>query len=519
MQGFDIVEADIAGTLTALGEGRVSAAELVQASLDRIAAYDAGPDGLNSVVVLNPRALEDARASDERRAAGRAGALEGIPFTVKDSYLVEGLTAASGSPAFADVTARWNAFTVQRLLDAGAVLIGKTNMPPMADGGMQKGLYGRSESPYSRDFLPAAFGSGSSHGSAVATASSFAVFGMGEETVSSGRSPASNNALCAYTPSWGVLSIRGNWPLSPARDVVVPHTRSMPDMLRLLDVIVADDPETRGDFWRRQSVVDVEVPSRHRPKSYVEACSASDGSALEGAVIAVPAMYLGEDPDYPLEVRPSILRLWEQARKRLEAAGAVVKVTDFPLISAYEQRPGQKFHDELGGLPADWGDIEFNSFLAYGWDDLLRANGDPAVPNLGEADPTLIFPRDPGSLPDRYEHDPDHDNRFRGVVARAAEGIADPQTLPEFAQGLRAVVELRDELVTSWMDDSGYDAVVFPANADVAPADSHINEDSADIAWRNGVVFSNGNYALRHVGLPSVTVPMGTMADIGMPGG
>jgi len=74
---------------------------------------------------------------------------------------------------------------------AGAVLIGLTNMPPMAAGGMQRGLYGRAQSPYNANFLPAAYASGSSNGAGVATAANFAAFGLGEETWSSGRSPAS----------------------------------------------------------------------------------------------------------------------------------------------------------------------------------------------------------------------------------------------------------------------------------------------------------------------------------------
>ena len=138
--------------------------------------------------------------------------------------------------------AQHDAFVIERLRDAGAILIGLTNMPPMANGGMQRGLYGRAESPYNADYLTAAFGSGSSNGSGTATAASFCAFGIGEETWSSGRAPASNNALCAYTPSRGVISTRGGWPLVPTMDVVVPHTRTMADMLEVLDVIVADDP-------------------------------------------------------------------------------------------------------------------------------------------------------------------------------------------------------------------------------------------------------------------------------------
>ncbi|WP_459617556.1 amidase family protein, partial [Enterobacter hormaechei] len=85
------------------------------------------------------------------------GPLDGIPYTAKDSYLVKGLTAASGSPAFKDLVAQRDAFTVERLRAAGAICLGKTNMPPMANGGMQRGVYGRAESPYNAAYLTAPF--------------------------------------------------------------------------------------------------------------------------------------------------------------------------------------------------------------------------------------------------------------------------------------------------------------------------------------------------------------------------
>ncbi|TIL91399.1 MAG: hypothetical protein E5Y73_17120 [Mesorhizobium sp.] len=248
-----IVEASIAQLRQALEAGTVTSVELVGACLRRIAHYDRHGVILNAVPVLNPKMFEEAAASDWRRRKGAAlGPLDGIPYTAKDSYKVSGLTVAAGSPAFEHLIANEDAFTIGRLRAGGAVLIGLTNMPPMANGGMQRGVYGRAESPYNADYLTAAFASGSSNGSGTATAASFAAFGLGEETWSSGRAPASNNALVAYTPSRGVISVRGNWPLVPTMDVVVPHTRSVPDMLELLDVIVADDPNTRGDFWRAQ---------------------------------------------------------------------------------------------------------------------------------------------------------------------------------------------------------------------------------------------------------------------------
>ena len=520
---FDPIETSIEQTLAALDEGRITAVELAEWCLRRIDRFDRNGDELpkglplNAVPILNPEVLAEAAESDRRRAAGEARPLEGVPFTVKDSYMVQGLTVASGSPAFADLVAQWDAFSVAKLREAGAVLIGKTNMPPMADGGMQRGVYGRAESPYNPEYLAAAYASGSSNGSGVSTAASMAVFGMGEETVSSGRSPASNNGLCAYTPSWGILSIRGNWPLFPARDVVVPHTRTMPDMLRVLDVLVQDDPITRGDFWRNQQAVELPKPSEHRPASYLDV---ADAGALRGKRFAAPRMYLGQDPAFPIEVRRSVLDLWERAKERLEALGAEVVITDFPLIEKYEgDRPGQENVAELGVLPEGWMDTEFNEFLAFGWDDFLRANGDPAIPSLASVDPDEIFPAPPGTLPDRYEEVEDYPNRYRATVAMAKAGIPDPRERADFAEGLRALVRLREELLESWLAENGYDGVVFPANADAGREDAERDPAAADHAWSNGVFFSNGNYALRHLGIPSVTVPMGIMADIGMPVG
>lgn len=518
---FELIEASIADVLEALRSGEITSLWLTERYLARIEAYDRGPDGLHAVVVPNPAALDEAAESDRRWREGTPRPLEGVPFTVKDSYMAAGLTVASGSPAFEHLVAQWDAFSVAQLREAGAVLLGKTNMPPMADGGMQRGVYGRAESPYNRDYLAAAYASGSSNGSGVSTAANLAVFGMGEETVSSGRSPASNNGLCAYTPSWGILSIRGNWPLFPARDVVVPHTRSMPDMLRLLDVLVQDDPITRGDFWRNQHAVALPRPSEHRPASYLELLeSAKDPEPLRGKRFAVPRMYLGEDPEFPIAVRPSVLALWAQAKARLEDLGAEVVVTGFPLIEQYEgDRPGQENVGALGVLPDGWMETEFTDFLAFGWDDFLKANGDPAIPELAVVDPDTIFPQPPGTLPDRYEEVEDYANRYRATVAYAQAGIPDPRERADFADGLRALVQLREHLFESWLAENGFDGVVFPANADVGREDAERDPDAADHAWSNGVFFSNGNYALRHLGIPTATVAMGVMDDIGMPVG
>ncbi|MGV6395702.1 amidase [Pseudomonas caspiana] len=529
---IEVTEASIADLRAALESGQTTSVELVRAYLARMDAYD-GLDtstALNAVVVRNPEAIEEAQASDNRRSKGELlGPLDGIPYTAKDSYLVKGLTAASGSPAFAELVAQRDAFTIGRLRAAGAICLGKTNMPPMANGGMQRGVYGRAESPYNANYLTAPFASGSSNGAGTATAASFAAFGMAEETWSSGRGPASNNGLCAYTPSRGVISVRGNWPLTPTMDVVVPYARTMADLLEVLDVIVAEDLETRGDLWRLQPWVTLPSVASVRPESYPELAAPS--TALAGKRFGVPRMFINADAEagtaenpgiggptgQRIITRPSVIDLWQQARKALEGAGAEVIEVDFPLVSNCEgDRPGAPTVFTRGLVSKEFLHDELWDLSAWAFDDFLRANGDPALNRLVDVDGAKIFPHDPGTLPNR------EDDLAAGMdeyVRMAERGITPWNEIPTLADGLRGLEQTRRIDLEDWMDGLGLDAVLFPTVADVGPADADINPESADIAWSNGVWVANGNLAIRHLGVPTVTVPMGIMADIGMPVG
>jgi len=522
---FDVVEATIPALRAALEAGEVTSVGLVEAYLTRIETYD---DELTSIVVRNPDALAEARESDDRRSRGETrGSLDGIPYTAKDSYLVKGLTAAAGSPAFEHLVAQRDAFTIERLRAAGAICLGLTNMPPMANGGMQRGVYGRAESPYSADYLTAPFGSGSSNGSGTATAASFAAFGLGEETWSSGRGPASNNALCAYTPSRGVISVRGNWPLVPTMDVVVPHARTMVDLLEVLDIVVADDPEARGDFWRTQPWVAIPRASEVRPTSYVDL---ADGVDLSGKRLGVPRMFVNQD-DAPdgvgiggptgrrIETRPSIVALWERLRADVEAAGATVVEVDLPVVTNYEgDRPGAPTVKTRGLVGEEFLKREINDLSAWAWDDFLAANGDPALNTLADVDDgAMIFPHPEGALPDRYADFDDDIATYPDQVRK--HPYAAVTDIPELEDGLRGLEKTRRVDLEDWMDELALDAVVFPAVADVAPADMDRNPASADLGWRNGVWVANGNLVIRHLGIPTVTVPMGTMTDTGMPVG
>ncbi|WP_460648277.1 amidase family protein, partial [Leucobacter ruminantium] len=427
-------------------------------------------------------------------------------------------TVASGSAALSGLIANEDAATVAQLRAAGAVLLGKTNMPPMAAGGVQPGLYGYARSPYNPQYLTAAYGSGSSNGSATATTASMCAFGMAEETVSSGRSPASNNALVAYTPSRGMLSLRGNWPLRPTCDVVVPHTRSVADLLLVLDVLASDDAHRDGEFWRQQTAVELPSPSdvfrrpiaRPRP------------ARLDGIRVGVPKMYIGDDPDGddPPVIRPSVRRLWETAADALRSLGAEIVDVAFPVVSNYEEdRPGARGLAARGLVPDDWRALEGSAVTALALDRFLRENNDPDLSSWAEVDGDAVFPLDDAPVPVWI-------TRARGgfdwqrLVEIVKQGVPDSYAdIPGLDHLLRGLEEARKLDFEDWLLAEGLDVVAFPAAGDVGRADLFERAESLDDASRNGVVYSNGNRVLRHLGIPTVTVPMGHMSDTQMPVG
>ncbi|RVX71332.1 hypothetical protein B0A52_04906 [Exophiala mesophila] len=516
---LSIVEASVADLSSALANGYTNSVELTARSFVRVAKYDRRSTILNAIPIINEKAFEAAQASDDRRAAGKTlNRLDGIPCNIKDSYKIQGMTVASGSPAFQNLIATEDAFTVHKIKEAGAVILGKTNMPPMAAGGMQRGVYGRAESPYNGEYLTGAFASGSSNGSATATASSFGVFGMGEETISSGRSPASNNGLVAYTPSRGLISIRGNWPLFPTCDTVVPHTRSVRDMFALLDVIVAHDETKLGDFWRGQPFVPLPAVDSIRPKTFD---SLADPNALAGKRIGVPKMYIGKEDSDPtarkVYTRASVIDLWNNARKVLEGLGATLEEVDFPVVTKFEA-PEPGFENAPQTIaPPHRNEVDMCQLMSYAWDDFLVANGDANVAtSLGQIDSATIFPQPPGTIPDKYDVD-DPLVRHTAVVEHITGGRVPTYEIPGLGQALKNLEAKRKADFEEWLDASELDTVVWPCNADVGKADADVNEESAAHAWANGVLFSNGNCAIRQLGIPTVSVPMGNMADISMP--
>ncbi|KAF7551749.1 hypothetical protein G7Z17_g4805 [Cylindrodendrum hubeiense] len=517
---LSLVEATISDLKQALDTQALTSVELLSLYLHRIGKYDCRGPSLNSVCVLNPNAFQEAQASDDYRASGRPPrALEGIPFTVKDSFKAKGLTVAAGSPAFANLVASSDAAIIESLRSSGAILLGKTNMPPMADGGPQRGLYGRAESPYNPIYGTTAYASGSSNGSGTSTTASFAAFGFGGETVTSGRSPASNNALIGYSPSRGVIPGRGQWPLYPMCDVIVPHTRSMRDLFEVLNVIVADDINAVPglDFWRNQTFVPIPKCSEVRPVDYH---SLEDHTSLQGKRIAVPKCYLGVPGTEPATIcSDSVLELWNQARADLESLGATVVETDFPLMEQYTKKdfPGQS--SNVPGISSEWVSVERCEMIALAWDDFLVANGDEQIHTLLAADidqiHPLVAPMDDPSQHTEVQNQVRYSDMFDAVRHRKNNTDA----LPGCEQAAHALEDMRKKLYEDWMDENGFDLVAFPTNGDVPYADADENRESMLHALQEGIKYSNGGRALKHLGVPCITVPMGTMKDKKIPVG
>lgn len=517
---FDLLDASISELQNALASGSLTSVDLVSRYLRRISVYDANGPKLSAIPILNPSALDEAAASDARRALGQnPRPLEGIPYLVKDNIKVKGMVIGNGSPAFEHLIANEDAACVQLLRNAGAVLLGRTNMPAMAYGGMQRGVWGRAESPYNGDFLAAAYASGSSNGSAVATSSNFCAFSLGTETVSSGRSPASNNAVVAYTPSKGLLPLRGVFPLYPTCDVLVPHTRTMADLFQVLDVIATADKHPLGDFYNEQTIVSLPSISTIRPESF-SSSTLHDKSSLKGKRIGAPSMYIGGDdssisPVSRVHPRQSIIKLWGKARSSLEACGAEVIETDFPLVTTYESNAASGQLVTVADLPEGWAAKERCEVVSHAWDDFLAGNNQPGLESLTRVDPATIFPLAPGSL----LGNPDKANkpRWNEIVQYPHNKPASIFQIPGMEQAIRALENARVQTFEKWMEKLGLDAVVFPAIADVGAANADVDESASSYAWSNGVKYSNGNRPIRHLGVPTISVPMGVMEDTKMP--
>ena len=237
---FDVVEASITEMQAAMERGEVTSVDLVDAYLARIAAYDHDGPRLESILRINPRARDTAAALDEeRRTNGPRGPLHGIPIILKDNYDTADMPTTGGSVALAGYVPARDGFQVNKLRQAGAVIIAKSNMHELAMGITTISSLGdQTLNPYDLSRNPG----GSSGGTGAAIAASFAAVGMGSDTCGSIRIPSSQNNLVGLRVTKGLSSISGIIPLSHTQDVGGPLARSVTDLAIVLDATIGRDP-------------------------------------------------------------------------------------------------------------------------------------------------------------------------------------------------------------------------------------------------------------------------------------
>jgi Asp-tRNA(Asn)/Glu-tRNA(Gln) amidotransferase A subunit family amidase len=345
--GFDVTEKSIAELQDAITRGAVTSRQLVDGYLARIEAYDQAGPALNAFISLNPRALETADALDrERRERGPRGLLHGIPIVVKDNYDTADMPTTGSSIALATHQPAGDAFQVQRLREAGAIIIGKTNLHELAAGILTvSSLGGQTRNPYDPTRNPG----GSSGGTGAAVAASFAAAGMGTDTCGSIRIPAAHNNLVGLRPTMGLSSRAGVIPLALTQDVAGPLGRSVADVAVMLDATVGYDPRDPVTEAGRDRV----------PASYV---AALEGATLRGVRIGVLRALFGN-----AEADAEFAGLVRGALERMRAAGAEVVEVEIPDLSDLQR----------GSSVIDY---EFKFDLT----DYLAAAPAPPVRSLGE---------------------------------------------------------------------------------------------------------------------------------------
>lgn len=454
---YDPAERDLRALQRAMSLGHVTSAQLVDAYVARIEAFDAQGPALNAIAGLDPRAREQALALDAERArSGPRGPLHGIPVLIKDNYLTRGMPTTVGSVLFAGFMPDEDAELVARLRAAGAVILGKTNMHEFAYGIETVGSgFGATRNPYDPTRNPG----GSSGGTGAAVAASFAAVGMGSDTCGSIRDPSVHNALVGLRGTRGASSRHGIVPLSTTQDIGGPLARTVTDLAIVLDATVGFDPK---DPETARSVGNL-------PESFLAALrpGALRATGADGARIGVVRQFTRVDPE-----DEEMALIFEAALRDLEALGATVVDVEIPGLEAL-------LFERLDGfyvLTHDFG-RDLDAFLAGYPDAPVRTLAE--VVASGRAHPA-VQPL---------------------LEASAAYG---PEDRVDYLEELRKREVLRTRILAV-MAGQDLDALAYPT----------IRRKAAEI----GTPQPGDNCQLSgNTGLPAITVPAGWTQD-GLPAG
>ena len=452
------MEKSIEDLQKALQDKLVTSQELVELYFARIEAYDQRGPALNAVVALNPMARDEAANLDAERAEkGPRGPLHGIPLLVKDNYETVEMPTTAGSIALRSFHPKRDAFLVQRLKNAGAIILGKTTMHELAAGITTVGSsFGQTRNPYDLDRTPG----GSSGGTGAAIAANFAVAGMGSDTCGSIRIPAANNNLVGLRGTQGLSSRSGIVPLSSSQDIGGPLARNIADLATIFDATVAVDRSDAQTLAVRRAADQDEDEDNPRPAPPAQPAyrNGLQAGALKGARIGVVRSLFGSAPE-DQEVATIINRALDAMKK----AGAEVSDVTVPGLD-----------DLLRDSSLIASDFKFD-LMEY----LAKAD-DPPVRSLGEI-------------------------LDRGLYHAALETTFRTRNTPETRETeatRRARIKQAAllQVTTAVLDEQRLDALVYPT----------LRRRPARI----GDVQAGTNCTLSaHSGLPALTVPAGFTAD------
>ena len=311
-------EADITSLQRQMAAGTLTSRALAQAYLDRIAAIDDAGPMLNAVIETNPDALKEADALDAERKAGKLrGPMHGIPVLLKDNIDATPMVNSAGSLALAEHRPKADAFLVQQLRAAGAVILGKTNLSEWANFRSSRstsgwsGRGGQTKNPYALDRNPC----GSSAGTGSAIAANLAAVGIGTETDGSIICPSAVAGLVGLKPTVGLVSRSGIIPISHSQDTAGPMARTVADAAVMLTAIAAMDANDAAT-------------AEYTTRAATDYTTHLKADALKGARIGVLRKSMGYQPD--------VDATFERAVTALKAAGATVVDAEIPTAGKWD---------------------------------------------------------------------------------------------------------------------------------------------------------------------------------------
>jgi amidase len=305
---FRLLEATIAEIHAAYQAGTLTARALVQAYLDRIAAYDQQGPAINALISLNPDALEKADRLDAAfKRSGFVGPLHGIPAVMKDQGDVKGLPTTLGSVLFKDYRPREDAFVVAKLREAGVIFLGKATLGELGGGDTHGSLFGSTRNVYDQERTAG----GSSGGSGAAVSANFCTVAVGQEGFASIRRPSIWNGVAGMRPTMGLVSrggVYGGWPT--VNGSLGPMARSVTDLAKFLDSMVGYDPN--------------DPVTAHGVGHAADYSGALDKAALKGARIGILREPMGYHTEPDSDDFKQVTEVFDKAVADLAKAGATI---------------------------------------------------------------------------------------------------------------------------------------------------------------------------------------------------